>query len=58
VSGSAGEDPVGVLLVLLVVVILFVVVGAIIEALKWLVFLGIAVLLVGLIANWSRHHSR
>jgi hypothetical protein len=43
-----------ILLILLIVVIGLAVIGAVISALKWLLFLAAAVFVVGLVAGWWR----
>jgi hypothetical protein len=48
------EGPVQVLLLVLVVVIALVVIGAVISALKWLLFLGAAIFVIGLFTGWWR----
>jgi len=43
-----------ILLIVVAVVIALVVIGAVVEALKWLLFLAVAVFVVGLFAGWWR----
>jgi len=47
-----------VLLVVLAVVVALVVIGAIVSALKWLLFLAAAIFVVGLLAGWWRRGGR
>jgi len=57
-GGSRGrgrrEDPVQILLIVIAVVVALVVIGAVIEAAKWLLFLAVAVFVLGLFAGWWR----
>jgi len=57
-GGSPGrgrrEDPVQILLIVIAVVVALVVIGAVIEAAKWLLFLAVAVFVLGLFAGWWR----
>jgi hypothetical protein len=46
-----------ILIVLVAVVIAVVVIGAIVSALKWLLFLAAAIFVVGLLAGWWRRSS-
>jgi hypothetical protein len=43
-----------VLLIVVAVVLALVVIGAVVEALKWLLFLAAAIFVVGLFAGWWR----
>ncbi len=58
-SAPEGLEAVGVrvLMVILAVVVAMIVIGAIVEALKWLLILAGAVFLVGLVGGWSRRRS-
>jgi len=49
--------PVRILLILLVVVIALAVIGAVVSALKWLLFLAAVVFVVGLFAGWWRRST-
>jgi hypothetical protein len=58
VAGGRLEDAVKVLLIVLAVVIALSLLGALINALKWLLILAGIVFIVGLVGSWASRSSR